>query len=384
MFRCLVVCFALLAAQTAEAQKITVEVWKLKSLDGDLEPATDAAVRISRAVSLPLGPQLPPQIPRGEGPLVNQYILDGTPQGPLVDVNVRVDNASVDRYHSWVARDLRVEPRSEQKVIVQLFSFKYPMRAPQCFALKTQYELLFRTEQRLFRNDRGLEYDAKLKEVQRLARLNYADGILALPNPSRRDVQSAETNKMLDDMDEDENQELENMLDGLFDLYRMDHLARYAPSRWQTQYKAINGQRVGSEVQLNGTHGSYTTRDGVKHLLEDIDIVYEENDNGDDGEVITGNWRFLPGDETKGTFRWKVDGAGEKFEGYFERPGDRQRYPWSGERIPQPNRNDNESEDVSSNRGQPAPPVDGPVPAPPARRPRRISAPPPVAPAVQP
>ena len=383
MIRTLVTCFAVLVAHTAVAQTVTVEVWKLTRPDTPPQPATDAAVRIATADSQPSGPPQPPQIPTGQGPQGNQYVLDGSLKGPLIDVTARVED-----YHMWVARDLLVEPASQQNVIVQLFHFDYPIRAPQCFALKTQYELLFRMEQRL-------SPQLNRKEIQHRARLKYADGILALPSLSRQHFQSPETRQMLAEMTEEARRELSDMGQGLSKLYDMDGFERYTPSQWQTQYNALNGELVNSEVRLFGTHGTYTTSDGAKHVLEGIDIFTEEDANGGGNDVITGHWRYAPGtpQEVKGTFRWQGDGSDNHFEGYFQRPGDANKYSWKGDRIQQPNGehllyrplNGEHLLHRRLNAGQPAPPINGAAPAPRGPRPiRRIPAPAPALPAPAP
>lgn len=365
MTRYLAPCLFLILSCPGLAQTVTVEVWTHTRPGNPPQPSSSAAVRMFPAANIPTGVNIPVQKPVASGPRQNQYVLNSSTVGPLVDVT-----ALQTGYHPWTARDLYVVAGEDQKLGVQLFKHDYPIKAPQCFALKTQYELLFRKEQRLLRNDPRLDYDAELKAVQHIARLKYADGILALPNPSRMDVQSEETNQMLREMTRESRDELNGMLNGLIDLYEMDQFEQYTPSRWKTQYKALNGEAVNSEVRLFGTHGTYTAGNEAKHLLENIDIFYEENEDGDSHDVIAGHWRFAPDtpQESKGTFRWLVDGGGDHFQGYFQRPGDGNKYSWTGDLVPQPQRD--ESEDVSSDGGHPAPPVDGPVPAPPLRRPR--------------
>lgn len=322
MIRSIAVCFVVLVSHLAVAQTVTVEVWKLAKPGRQPEPAIDAAVRVARADSQPLGPQQPPQIPRGGGPLQNQYVLDGSLNGPLIDVTTRVED-----YHMWVVRDLLVSPGGEQKINVQLFRYDYPIRAPQCFALKTQYELLFRLEQRL-------SPQPDLKVIQHRARLKYAAGVLALPNPSRQHVQSQETRQMLADMTEEDRDELNGMLNGLFDLYEMDSFAQFAPSIWRSQYTSPGGQAVQCEVRILGNRGTYSTSDGAVHLLENIDIFNEENSEGGSSDVITGNWRFdRQNDSAGGTFRWVVDGSGSHFDGTYHIQGRNNSLSWEGDRI---------------------------------------------------
>lgn len=378
MSRILALCLLLVMAPPAIAQTITVEVWTHSQPGNPPQPSSSAAVRMYPAANIPVGMNVPVQKPVPAGPRQNQYVFNGSAVAPLVDVT-----AMQTGYHPWTARDLYLVAGEDQKLGVQLFKYDYPIKAPQCFALKTQYELSFRKEQQLFRNDQQLGYDAELKAVQHIARLKYADGILSLPDPSPYHKQSIETEQMLAEMSRESRDELDKMVGGLFDLYKMDTFGQYAPSQWQTQYKAPNGQTVNCEVQLFGTHGTYTTQNGARHILENIDIFYEENADGGSNSVIAGHWRFAPEtpQESQGTFRWQVDGS-DHFEGDFQRPGDGNKYSWKGDRVPQPQRE--EPEDVSSDVGQPSPPVDGPVPAPRLRGPRRIPAPAPALPAPAP
>ncbi len=310
--------------QPLAAQTIKVDVWTLTVPGTPPQPSNSAAVRISTAANVSSVQGVRPQQPTAGGPMQNQYILDASQLGSLVDVTCRQTG-----HHPWAARDLYVGSGTDQNINIQLFQYDYPIKAPQCFALKTEYELLFRKEQRQSPN-------AKRSEIQHVARVKYADGILALPNPSRQHVQSAETRQMLAEMTNDDRDELNDMLRGLFNLYDMDGFVRYVPSLWQTSYVAVNGQTVNSEVRLFGNHGTYSTPNG-KHLLENVDIANEENEDGGTNDVITGNWRFSPGsdNEATGTFRWKVDGSENHFDGFFQKRGDNQKWSWTGDRVEQ-------------------------------------------------
>ena len=375
MTRILFVCFGLIIPQTVVGQTISVDVWTLTQPGTPPQPSNAATVRISTAANVPPGQPVQPQQPTAGGPMQNQYLLEASQLGSLVDITCRQTG-----HHPWTARDLYVGSGLDQNINVQLFKYDYPIKAPQCFALKTEYELLFRKEQRLW------PY-ADRKEIQHHARVKYAGGILTLPNWSRKHVQSAENRQMLEEMTDDDRRELSEMLNGLFNLYDMDGYVRYTPSVWQTSYVAVNGQTVNSEVRLFGNHGTYSTPNG-KHLLENVDIFTEEHDDGSGTDVITGNWRFAPGspNESSGPFQWKVDGSENHFEGHFQRIGDDNKWSWTGDRVEQPLQD--ESDFGASDIGQPAPvPFGDAAPAPAPRIPRqrfpapRIPAPAPPAPA---
>jgi hypothetical protein len=323
MIRFLSLCLGLGIAQSLLAQTITVEVWNLTRPENPPQPSSEAAVRISTAANVPPGPAAPQKRPTPSGPMQNQYVLEGAPLGPLVDVTVRQTG-----YHPWVARDLYMSSGGEQRINVQLFKYDYPIKAPECFALKTQYELFFRKEQRF-------NPGASRKQVQHFARVKYADGLLALPNPSRRHYQSQETRRMLEQMNEDDRDELDNMIDGLFDLYDMNSFEQFAPSTWKTRYVTPGGGTVNNEVRLFGNHGTYVTSDGNKHVLENIDMFYAEDNNGNGANIIAGDWRFAPGtnSESSGTFRWKLEGDERHFEGVWSQKGDNTKRSWKGDRI---------------------------------------------------
>jgi hypothetical protein len=374
MNRTLIVCLVLSLSPSVVAQTINVDVWTLTRPGSPPLPSSTAAVRISTAANVPAGSAIRPQQPTAGGPRQNQYSLDASQFGSLVDIICRQTG-----HHPWAARDLYVGSGADQNINVQLFRHDYPIKAPQCFALKTEYELLFRKEQRLFRNEQRLSPEAARKEIEHLARVKYANGILALPNPSRQDFQSEETRQMLADMTDDDRDELNNMLNGLFNLYEMDGFERYVPSLWQTSYVAVNRQTVNCEVRLFGNHGTYTTSSG-RHLLENVDFFTEENADGGGTDVISGNWRFAPGNnnESRGTFRWQVDGGETHFEGFFQRDGDSNRFPWTGDRVEQPIQGELEVGVVDN--GLPAPEVNRDAVPPPAPRiPGRVPAPRPAA-----
>lgn len=330
------------------AQQITVEVWNLALEGRPAVPSSAANVRRYRAANQRPAPDPAPQRPVAAGPRKNEYVLDASGLGPLVDIIVNQQD-----YHVWTVRDLFVAPGSDQRIVVQLFKRDFPIKAPECFALKTQYELLFRTEQRLNPN-------ARKKEVERSARLKYADGLLALPNPSRYEYQHPWVEQMLNAMEPDDQGELNNMLNGLFDLYEMDAMAQFVPTRWDTTFESPNGP-VRSEVRLYGTYGEYTTEDGRSHQLNQMDIYPEDTDNGGEGYVIEGTWRFRNPPST-GTFRWLVDQE-LNFNGSWQYAGENRRRPWTGRQVEQ------------IKGGSPPPPTEAvggaappriPAPAPPA------------------
>jgi hypothetical protein len=138
---------------SARAQTITVVVWNLPA-QGNLLPNTRAQVQAVPAANTNVRNESRPQ----------QAVAGGEPR------NTYTLNVS--------ALGLFVRPGTDQRLDVQLFHFNYPILAPECFALKTQYELLFRSEARL--NPRRSR-----EEIEHIARLKYADGLLALPNPNR-------------------------------------------------------------------------------------------------------------------------------------------------------------------------------------------------------
>lgn len=321
MVRIIFLLVCVCSAQPLAAQTITVDVWSLLQPNAAPQPSPAAAVRISTAANVPAGVTPALQKPVASGPNQNQYSLDASQLGSVVDITCRQTG-----HHPWTARDLYVGSGSDQNINVQLFRYDYPIKAPQCFVLKTEYELEFRKEQRLTPH-------AERKEIQHRARLKYADGLLALPNPSRQEFQSAATQQMLAEMTYEDRDELDDMLNGLFKLYDMDGFDRYTPSVWQTSYVAVNGQTVHSEVRLFGTHGTYSTP-GRKHKLENIDIFTEENHDGDESEIITGTWKFSPGssNEASGTFRWAIDGGGEHFDGTFKMAAGNRSWNWTGNR----------------------------------------------------
>ena len=302
------------------SQSVTIEVWTYTSPGVPQAPSNQASVRIYPASNIPTNTNVPVQRPTPTGPNQNQYVLDGASVGSLVDITVRQEN-----HHVWTVRDLYVGGGDPQKLSVQLFRYDYPIKAPQCFALKTQYELLFREEQRLApRVDR--------KEIQHRVRLKYADGVLALPNPSRQHVQSEEIRQMLKEMKYEDRDELNDMVNGLFKLYEMDGFVRFAPSIWNSQYQTPGGQMVDSEVRIQGNRGTYMVN-GVAHQLEGIDIFTEENSDGGSTDIITGQWRFTQGGQASGgDFRWKVDGENH-FDGVYHFEGRDQSLTWSGDRV---------------------------------------------------
>src|ERR1700752_4660720 len=136
MFRGMAFSLCILIATGVCAQQVTVEVWKLDTEGGQPVPSNKASVRRYRASNQPSGPNVEPQLPTATGPQQNQYVLNASGLGPLVDVTIRQEG-----YHPWAVRDLFVASGGEQKVSVQLFKYDYPIKAPECFALKTQYEL---------------------------------------------------------------------------------------------------------------------------------------------------------------------------------------------------------------------------------------------------
>ncbi len=352
MNRLILLLACIVYSQPLAAQTIKVDVWSLIQPFTPPQPSQTASVRISTAANVPPGATIQPQRPVPSGPNQNQYILDASQFGSVVDVTCRQTG-----HHPWTVRDLYVGSGSDQDIHVQLFRYDYPIKAPQCFALKTEYELLFRTEQRLTPH-------VERKEIQRRARLKYAGGLLALPNPSRQDFQSPATQQMLAEMTYEDRDELDDMLNGLFKLYDMDGFVRYTPSVWQTSYVAVNGQTVNSEVRLFGNHGTYSTP-GRTHVLDNIDIVTEETQDGNFTDIITGTWRFSPGspNESAGTFRWTIDGSGDHFNGTFQMAGGNQTWNWTGNRLEMQIRNEFNFRTSGIDEGIAAPAVEAPAPA---------------------
>ncbi len=292
-------------------QTVEVIVDRLPA-QGPSQPAVGAVVLATQSPNQQAGTARPPVRSQPTGADQNVYVLQPGALGSPFDVTVRLPD-----HHAWVVSDLRLTPEDNQRIAVQLFHHDFPIRAPQCFALQTQYERLFRKEQQLAP---GIARE----EIEHRARLKYADGLLALPNPKREHLQSPETRRMLRAMRRDDYEELRGMMDGLFNLYNMEGFEEYVPSVWETTY-IVNGQRVSNTVRLEGTHGTYKNGAGTHHL-ENVDIVYSDRD---DVYIISGNWRFHPGqpDEATGSFRWKTNEQGNRFAGTPNWSGRLQRGP---------------------------------------------------------
>ncbi len=310
----------------AQEKKVTIYVW-LDDGSDTAKPADKVALEATRSLRLPPGGPRYRQKLQGDSEVKNKYTV--TLQNAPKSIDVGIDKVG---YHSLALCDLA--GTQDHSIHVRLFSLRTPIAAPECFALKTQYELLFRREQQIAPPPARREArEAARRHVQHLARLKYADGLLALPNPNRpRKTQSAATRAMLDQMEQDDPDgydELDNMIEGLFDLYGMGGFEMYVPSKWETMYFA-GERRVAAEVEILGTHGTYRTRDGL-HRLENLDFT-EDNDNG--GYILTGNFRFKPGtpDEKTGEIRWKMEE--QSFED-TRSPGGRP--SWSGKLQSGPN-----------------------------------------------
>jgi hypothetical protein len=303
------IAFVLLIPPQLLAQTIEIVVQGVPP-SGPVIPIDNAVVRASQSPNQQSGTPRPPVRPVPPGTNQNVYLLSPAALGSPIDITVQ----RTKDYHSWVVNDIYLTPGQNQRIEVQLFHFGYPIRAPQCFALKTQYERLFRKEQQL-------NPDKSLKQIEHLARLKYADAIFALPNPNREHLQSPQTRQMLKQMPRDQHNDLQGMMNGLFDLYELDDMAEYIPSEWDTNY-IVNGEPIPTKVRLLGTHGTYENRAG-KHLLEKVDIFYSDQD---DGHVITGTFRYRPGtpDEKSNSFRWKLSDEGNEFSGTGQ---------WSGKMI---------------------------------------------------
>jgi len=352
---------AVLASPVVAQQKtVTVFVWLDDGVATDQEKSP-ARVEATRSLRLANSAQRYRQKFTFSPP--NKYVLTLENAPKSIDIGIDLKDC-----HSLALCDLTGD--QEHSLHVRLFSLQTPLAAPECFALKTQYEFLFRREQQFATppiaprlavppgvalpppgaapppvaprlppgvappriappriaparpvdgedrggEDRGGEDrrgEDRRKAVQHSARLKYADGLLALPNPNRpRKTQSLATQAMLDRMereDEDGYNELENMVDGLFDLYGMGGFEQYVPGRWQSRYW-VGGRAIDADVEILGTHGTYRTNAGL-HRLENIDFL-EDNEEG--GYLITGNFRFKPGtpDEQTGEIHWKVDEQG--------------------------------------------------------------------------
>jgi hypothetical protein len=235
----------------------------------------------------------------------NKYVVLLANNPPrAIDVSLYLRN-----YHPLLIADLAVGQVPDQVMHVHLIHRSTELKAPECFAIKTDYEGLFRKEQQFAAPGESREV------IQQRARRKYADGILALPNPNRPEkVLSRQTRAMLQRMDEQDSDaygDLGGMMNGLFDLYGLDTLANYVPSRWQTTYWTPGDQPVDAVVDLKGTFGTYKTDSGT-HNLEEIDI-----ERDDDGNLfIAGKFRFRPGtpNEVVGDIRWRINDDGSGFE----------------------------------------------------------------------
>jgi hypothetical protein len=284
----------------AQEKTVTVYVWLDDGTD-TARPAEKASLEATRSLRLPSGATRYRQKLQSDESNKNKYVvkLQNAPKS----IDIGIDKPG---YHSLALCDLA--GNEDHSLHVRLFSLQTPLAAPECFALKTQYEYLFRREQQL------APPQASRDAVQHAARLRYADGLLALPNPNRpRKTQSRSTQAMLarmEQQDEDGYNELDDMIDGLFDLYDMGGFEQYVPSQWESTYW-VGNEPVRAAVEIVGTHGTYRTGPGDAnlHRLEEIDFQ-EDNDEG--GYAITGKFRFRPGtqQEQTGEFRWKVDEEG--------------------------------------------------------------------------
>jgi hypothetical protein len=284
----------------AQEKTVTIHVWLDDGTDA-AKPAEKARLEATRSLRLPSGAARYRQKLQSDETDKNKYVvkLQNAPKS----IDIGIDKPG---YHSLALCDLA--GNEDHSLHVRLFSLQTPLAAPECFALKTQYEFLFRREQQLASSQ------ASRDAVQHAARLRYADGLLALPNPNRpRKTQSRATQAMLARMeqeDEDGYNELDGMIDGLFDLYGMGGFEQYVPSKWESTYW-VNDEPVRAAVEILGTQGTYRTGPGEAnlHRLEEIDF---QDDNDEGGYVITGKFRFRPGtqQEQTGEFRWKVDEEG--------------------------------------------------------------------------
>jgi hypothetical protein len=378
--------WCLVSSMAAQDKTATIYVWLDDGTDTP-KPADKekpASVVATRSLRVPPGGARFLQRARFEEP--NKYVVPLQNAPKSIDVGIDVAG-----YHSLPICDL--SGNDEHSIHVRLFSLKTPLAAPECFALKTQYEFLFRREQfapppaaprlegaaeaappraappraappgvarppiappiappgaappriararsapaRLDDEDARREAsEARRKAVQHSARLKYADGLLALPNPNRpRKTQSPPTRAMLDRMqreDEEGYEELQDMVAGLFKLYGMEGFNQYVPSKWESVYFA-GERRIAAEIEILGTHGTYRTREGVHHL-ENIDFL-DDNDEG--GYIITGSFRFKPGtpQEKTGEIRWKVDEQGFRETKSLRQNG---QPSWTGELLSGP------------------------------------------------
>ncbi len=303
----------LMSPAMAQTQTIEIVVQGVPP-SGPVIPVTDAIVRASQSPNQQGGSPRPPVIPVQSTSDPNVYTLSPAALGSPIDITIRRSRD----YHSWVVNDIFLSPGRDQRIEVQLFHFGYPIRAPQCFALKTQYE-------RLYRKIEQLNPGRPTTEIQRMARLEYGDALFALPNPNREHLQSQQTRRMLAEMRDEQRGELGAMMGDLFKLYRLDRLADFVPSEWDTNY-VVNGQRVGAKVRLLGTHGTYQVN-GETHRLEEVDVAYSERD---EAFFITGKFRFKPDtpNESTGSFRWRLSGEENSFQGTPQWSGRLIRGPW--------------------------------------------------------
>lgn len=284
----------------AQERTVSIYVWLDDGTDA-AKPAEQAHLEATRSLRLPPGGSRYRQKLQSDESNKNKYVLKL--QNAPKSIDIGIDKAG---YHSLVVCDLAGS--EDQSLHVRLFSLRTPLAAPECFALKTQYEFLFRREQQ------SAPPRVRRNSVQHAARLKYADGLLALPNPNRpRKTQSRATQAMLARMEQEDEEgynELDNMVDGLFDLYGMDGFEQYVPSQWQSRYW-VDDRPIDAAVEILGTRGTYRTGPGEAnlHRLEGIDF---QDDNDEGGYVITGKFRFKPEtpQEQTGEFRWKVDEQG--------------------------------------------------------------------------
>jgi hypothetical protein len=307
----------------AWSQTVNISTWKLDQRDGTAVEASDAVVTATAAPYVPSRGRYRQNLTPGQAVALSD-------PASAIDVSVRLRG-----YHSVVIPDLSVGPGRDHSLHVQLLSIQIPVDAPECFALKAQYERLFRKTEQFARP--GMSRD----DVQREARLLYSDGILSLPNPNRPlGIQPQVTQRMLKRMqDEEENgrnnrySELGNMMDGLLNVFGMEPMEEYVPSTWTSEFEPFPGTNprdLRAAVELTGTTGRHGNRD-----LFDIDFSQDDEGN----TVIQGKWQQEQrmGPPLQGGFRWVLGEDGRSFEGVRWRDDDRNlKRSWNGtaEKIP--------------------------------------------------
>jgi hypothetical protein len=253
--------------------------------------------------------------------------LTQPPAPPIVDLQLIRDG-----FRPVIVTGISTAPANDNRLHLRMLSARDQINAPECLAFSAQYDLSFRKEQQL-------SLKAPRSEIQRRVRTMYGEEILLLPNPSRYDQMPGGTKAMLDAMDREQNEELQNMLNGLFKLYGLRQMSDFSPSRWRTTYVDENGRRIeGVDVRLNGRRGTW----GSQGVMEDIDMAYDDETNR---FVIEGTVYVITvqGQKRKAYFIWRGDENDYgKFTGEwgFDRQSGK-RGTWDGELVSDANSGNN-------------------------------------------